>query len=925
MNLPQWMTESLYVQRIGWVLLQSLWQGAAIAALLAVMLAMLRSRGPRVRYTLCCLAMAALAIAPLATFFINIGSTARTPSPSMPPHVSTLIVEREAALPAATFPRADSAVSTGLNIFPSSPTLAIPQLAKAPLSQRVLAILSSWIPWLVPLWVIGVLALSLWNLITWCLVQRLASSHTLPVDAALQQLALRLASRLGLTHLVRLAQSPAVNSPVVIGMFKPLILFPISILTELPFAQLEALIAHELAHVLRHDYLVNLLQIATETLLFYHPATWWISSRIRAEREHCCDDLAISVTQDRTAYVCALAHVAGVRMPSLTPAASGGVLLPRLRRVLGMSTTPADNSSRSLAGVVVSVLCLIGVVVIGSRMRTSAVHAAIPAVEAPVDAASLVREVRASEAWVDTVKSLRLKAMIGGRAARNVAPVAELTKPETHVLAFDEHRLYLRTLAQEYHLDRHYTWDGKILIGHDKYSPKENNQELYSFGARIERTFSGLFSSLSWPRTGPHSYWWLDKEELDRPDREDWFGGKPEDFRIASREKFNGIDCFAVESDMHYITLYIGAKDHRLYGRTDRSLTNEAFEDHRNVNWSIAREMGGKVNSESELGPWLTSLSSKMKEHYSKESSKRMRPFTLPQFTHWYSDYKEVAPACWLPMHQAYTMWHDREATTSDLAATTTRDIQITEVSVNELLPDAMFEWQFTEGVDTLDLRTDPHLTYKYKKHFEPAEWQAILEEGNERKIQRRPVDPVSSDRTRYFKMMEMELARSRAIHAAPSDFPPNATWINSAPLKLAGLKGKVVLLYFWTSESKLCRADIPKLNDLHEKEKDKIAVVSVHTGLSPDQVRKAVLENGVKFPVIVDGPPAKGPEQTSWDGPMFTAYGLSRVPEAFVIDRQGKFVARANPETAIELAREAITRPAPAPASRPVEGKDNR
>lgn len=379
MNLPQWMTESLYVQRIGWTLLQSLWQGALIAALLAVMLAMLRRRGPRVRYALCCLAMAALALAPLATFFTNVGSTARTPSPSMAPRASTTIVEHDAGVHANTLPQGDGA-ATLPNVSAPSSIHGSPQLAQVPLSQRALAILSSWIPWLVPLWVIGVLALSLWNLITWCLVQRLASSHTLPVDAALQQLARRLAGRLGLAQLVRLAQSPAVNSPVVIGMFKPLILLPISIITELPVSQLEALIAHELAHVLRHDYLVNLLQIGTETLLFYHPATWWISSCIRAEREHCCDDLAIVVTQNRTAYVCALAHVAGVRMPSLTPAACGGALLPRLRRVLGMSNTPVDRPSRSLAGVSVSVLCLIGAVVIGSKMPTASLHAAPPAV-----------------------------------------------------------------------------------------------------------------------------------------------------------------------------------------------------------------------------------------------------------------------------------------------------------------------------------------------------------------------------------------------------------------------------------------------------------------------------------------------------------------------------------------------------------------
>ena len=93
-----------------------------------------------------------------------------------------------------------------------------------------------------------------------------------------------------------------VEVPTVIGWLRPVVLMPASALSGMGPQQLEAILAHELAHIRRHDYLVNLLQTVVETLLFYHPAVWWLSGRIRVERENCCDDLAVSLCGDPYAY-----------------------------------------------------------------------------------------------------------------------------------------------------------------------------------------------------------------------------------------------------------------------------------------------------------------------------------------------------------------------------------------------------------------------------------------------------------------------------------------------------------------------------------------------------------------------------------------------------------------------------------------------
>ena len=114
-------------------------------------------------------------------------------------------------------------------------------------------------------------------------------------------------------HRSAAASRPRVDVPTVIGWLKPVVLLPASALAGLSPNQVEAILAHELAHIRRHDYLVNLLQTLVETLLFYHPAVWWLSRRIRAERENCCDDLAVSLCGDPVAYAAALAELEDLR------------------------------------------------------------------------------------------------------------------------------------------------------------------------------------------------------------------------------------------------------------------------------------------------------------------------------------------------------------------------------------------------------------------------------------------------------------------------------------------------------------------------------------------------------------------------------------------------------------------------------------
>jgi hypothetical protein len=133
--------------------------------------------------------------------------------------------------------------------------------------------------------------------------------------------------RLQVARPVRLYLSTIAEVPIVIGWLRPYILLPVSAVTGLGESQLGAILAHELAHIRRHDYLANLLQNAVETLLFYHPAVWWVSRWIRQEREHCCDDLAVEICGDVMVYAGALAQLeelrGGVSEPALAAAGGG--------------------------------------------------------------------------------------------------------------------------------------------------------------------------------------------------------------------------------------------------------------------------------------------------------------------------------------------------------------------------------------------------------------------------------------------------------------------------------------------------------------------------------------------------------------------------------------------------------------------------
>ncbi|WP_095959363.1 M56 family metallopeptidase [Corallococcus macrosporus] len=340
------MMDARYLHALEQALLGFLWQGAVVALAVAGLLSLTPQRAARTRYATACLGLVAMAALPVVTFLAALEEATRALSSGALeslPHVSVLT-----AVSAETAALADRPWTEALR------------------------------PWLLPAWCCGVLLLSARTVLAWLVTHRMARNGTQAPAAPWRAALAQALGRVRMSRPVRLLASARVDVPMVIGLWRPLILVPAGAITGLTAAQLEAILAHELAHIRRHDYLVNLLQSFVETLLFYHPAVWWLSQRIREEREHCADDLAVQCCGDAVLYARALARIEELRLaPSPHPAlgVGDGALLTRVRRLLAVpeGVTPR-RSWRLASGLGSAVLA----VALGTSQLPETAHANAP-------------------------------------------------------------------------------------------------------------------------------------------------------------------------------------------------------------------------------------------------------------------------------------------------------------------------------------------------------------------------------------------------------------------------------------------------------------------------------------------------------------------------------------------------------------------
>ncbi len=388
--------ESL-VHAFGWMILHSLWQSSLVALMLALAMVALRSRSAQMRYTIAVGALALVVAASVVTFThyyqqdqehqaqeemlqervfaeLEAGTPVKSATkPTMKVKTAPAITGSSTAAAATPVQSTAQAPAEGIwsrvNDLKALPTIAGKTLNETSVQNAITTFqeyFNRHLPLIVTLWFVGVVVLTLKLLSGLAYAQRLKNYRTTLLGEEWQQRLQDIAVRVGLPASLRatvsLVESRLARVPMVLGALKPVILLPISMMSGLSNEQVEIVLAHELAHIARRDYIVNIVQSFVEVVMFYHPAVWWISGIVREEREHCCDDIAVQACGDSFALANALVTLQDRAWNDASPAfqpamaATGnnngrdnGQLMKRIKRLLGLSTSNRRISSSTVA------------------------------------------------------------------------------------------------------------------------------------------------------------------------------------------------------------------------------------------------------------------------------------------------------------------------------------------------------------------------------------------------------------------------------------------------------------------------------------------------------------------------------------------------------------------------------------------------
>ncbi|MBS1709488.1 MAG: hypothetical protein JSS65_12310 [Armatimonadetes bacterium] len=319
------------LHQTGLTLLHFIWQGALIAGSLSIAMRFVPTRRADIRYGMALAALAALCVCPLVTYASLQGQSLPVPAPVADTAETSFVTQEGAELILSD--------ASAPAVAPSALPFDLPTAATV-------------------VWAIGVcflvarLAAGLWR------AHLITRRRTAKVPDSWQERLAVLAEELGIKRSVRLIASELIDAPATVGILKAVVLVPCSFLSKLPEEMVEALLLHELAHIRRHDYLLNIVQTVAETVLFYHPAVWWVSHVVRAERENCCDDIAVGATGDSASYAKALTMLEERRTMALAVSASGGHLMKRIRRILSINTSAEPAPAARPAAIIVTIMAL---------------------------------------------------------------------------------------------------------------------------------------------------------------------------------------------------------------------------------------------------------------------------------------------------------------------------------------------------------------------------------------------------------------------------------------------------------------------------------------------------------------------------------------------------------------------------------------
>jgi len=482
-------------------------------------------------------------------------------------------------------------------------------------------------------------------------------------------------------------------------------------------------------------------------------------------------------------------------------------------------------------------------------------------VTAEANAADIVRAVRQNEDWIGHVDSLFLR--IEGKWIRTPEDIArsraalEKKFPDTepNIKRFPELNPSPPVGTIEYAIERN-------RIRFSKYEP-DRRQVIRIWDGKSAYAHEKTFNT-DWEHYGlantPREFFqqvfaelsWLKFQPYSfwwgDVDSDMNFAGRPEDFRITGQENYKGHDCYILE--------------YKVKSPDNYSPVNLAFR-------------------------WDVGVKDRLLYRIIMLRNNR------PEVEFWTLDYKEVAPGCLLPMTQGHKSYRS-DPTKKSVFVAGQRDLKVVEVRVNEKLSDELFRMEFKEGVQVTDYRLGGLVDYPYKENRTDEEWKELREKAHKQAEQEA-------------ELMRWADVRRKLIGKPAPDFPANSRWLNSGPLTLKDLRGKVVILDFWAESCGACRSEPAVMGDLHNNRgKSGIVAIGVHTaGGETEDINKIMKQYKADYPVCIDVNTHPPEGRVSW-GQMFDKYAIYGIPCAFVIDQQGNIAGwGGSAEDVVEMAKE--------------------
>jgi len=321
------------IQAFGWALLHSFWQAFFIFVCLRIVLLLWPQASSSIKYNLSYISLAGIFTWFSVTLYLQVEAVRRV-------HQAAYLMIETGIRPsaAATVPAIYKSQAELTGLFPG---------------------LEMWFPVLVAIYVAGVAVMTIKLTLDLLQLQQIKKKQVLPIDEAWEKHLQKLTAQLKIPRRVKLLISQYIQVPVMIGFLKPVILLPVAMFNNLTAEQLEAILLHELAHIKRNDYLLNIFQSIVETILFFNPFVWWISKNIRLEREHCCDDLVLTNQVQPLHYAKALVALEEYRLTvnamAMAAADNKQHLFHRIKRIMEMKTKNINYTQKLLAVMIIAV------------------------------------------------------------------------------------------------------------------------------------------------------------------------------------------------------------------------------------------------------------------------------------------------------------------------------------------------------------------------------------------------------------------------------------------------------------------------------------------------------------------------------------------------------------------------------------------